>query len=147
MAEAKTTYETRNIETFPSWSIFTTQITQLQRKKIQLVLTLEARCLFPKVVRLNIEVLEIKNKRIDRECFEIKNFKIIFDKENIHKDITLQKKKIVSRACCDNKPTIATIMTTKNCSENSEKSEIVCDEAENRESENVSGEIEKKGFR
>ena len=45
------------------------------------------------MMRINIEGLEIKNKRIDGKGFEIRNFKIIFGKGNTPKNITLQKKK------------------------------------------------------
>jgi len=45
------------------------------------------------MMRLNIEGLEIKKKRIDGAGFKIRNFKIIFGKGNTHKNIILQKKK------------------------------------------------------
>jgi len=69
----------------------------------------------------------------------------LYSEGNTHKNITLPKKIIVPRTCCNNEPTIAAVMAAKNC-EKSEKGDMVCGEAENSESENVSGEIEKKGF-
>jgi len=48
MAEEKTKYGTKNIETFPSWNILTIQTTQLQIKKMSMGSYLKSEMLIAK---------------------------------------------------------------------------------------------------